>query len=54
MKSKLMPIDGGHGYLKNNSVERYSRDARLIDIGVGTSEVIKMVIGNHILKEGKR
>ena len=44
-------IMGGHGFLKTNPVERYSRDARLLDIGVGTSEVNKMIIGNHILKE---
>ncbi|MBF4692421.1 acyl-CoA dehydrogenase family protein [Fusibacter ferrireducens] len=51
---EAVQIMGGHGYLKTNPVERYSRDARLMDIGVGTSEVIKMVIGNYILKKGKR
>lgn len=51
---EAVQIMGGHGYLKTNPVERYSRDARLLDIGVGTSEVIKMVIGNHILKKGQR
>ncbi|MDK2867585.1 MAG: hypothetical protein PWP51_2864 [Clostridiales bacterium] len=40
---------GGHGYLKNHAVERYQRDGRLIHIGVGTTEVLEMVIGAQIL-----
>ena len=44
-----LQILGGHGYVKNNNVERYARDARLIDIGVGSSEVLKMTVGNIIL-----
>ena len=40
-----LQIFGGHGYMKQNAVERYVRDARLMDIGVGASEVLKMVVG---------
>jgi len=40
---------GGHGYLKTNDVERYYRDGRLLDIGVGTGEVLKLVIGAQVL-----
>lgn len=47
---EAIQIMGGHGYIKNNRVERYYRDGRLLDIGVGTSEVLKMVIGSTILK----
>ena len=43
-------IFGGHGYVKGNPVERYARDGRLMDIGVGTSEVLKMVIGSTVLR----
>ena len=43
-------IFGGHGYVKGNPVERYVRDGRLIDIDVGTSEVLKMVIGSTVLR----
>ena len=43
-------IMGGHGYIWDNKVERYYRDGRLIDIGVGTSEVISMVIESTLLK----
>jgi len=46
---EAIQVMGGHGYLVQNDVERYYRDARLIDIGVGASEVIKMVIGATVL-----
>lgn len=36
--------------MKYNDVERYARDARLLDIGVGTSEVLKMVVGSAVAK----
>ena len=47
---KAVQILGGHGYMKYNDVERYARDARLLDIGVGASEVLKMVIGGAVAK----
>lgn len=47
---KALQIFGGHGYMKYNDVERYARDARLLDIGVGTSEVLKMVVGSAVAK----
>jgi len=47
---KAVQIFGGHGYMKYNDVERYARDARLLDIGVGASEVLKMVIGGAVAK----
>lgn len=47
---EAIQIMGGHGYVRNNEVERLYRDGRLIDIGVGTSEVLNMVIGSTILK----
>ena len=42
-------IFGGHGYMKDNDVERFARDGRLMDIGVGSSEVLKMVVGSTVL-----
>jgi butyryl-CoA dehydrogenase len=47
---KSLQIFGGHGYMKYNAVERYARDARLLNIGVGASEVLKMVIGSAVAK----
>ncbi|SKC86189.1 acyl-CoA dehydrogenase family protein [Maledivibacter halophilus] len=50
---EAMQILGGHGYYKDNDVERYYRDGRLIDIGVGATEVLNMVIGSTILRRYK-
>jgi alkylation response protein AidB-like acyl-CoA dehydrogenase len=48
---KALQIYGGHGYMKHNPVERFVRDARLMDIGVGSSEVLKMVIAGAIARK---
>lgn len=45
---QLMGLDG---YSDEYPVERMARDAKICEIGEGTSEVQKMVIGRHILKE---
>jgi alkylation response protein AidB-like acyl-CoA dehydrogenase len=42
-------IHGGYGYTQEFPVERYLRDAKLLEIGEGTSEVQRMVIARHIL-----
>lgn len=47
---KALQIHGGHGYVKGNPAERYYRDGRLMDIGVGATEVMKQVIGTAALK----
>lgn len=46
---KALQVFGGHGYLKTNNVERYARDGRLMGIGVGASEVLKMAVGSAVL-----
>jgi alkylation response protein AidB-like acyl-CoA dehydrogenase len=38
-------IFGGNGYSRENPVERYLRDAKLLTIGEGTTEVLKMLVG---------
>ncbi len=43
---------GGAGYTKDWPVERYFRDAKLLDIGAGTNEVRRMLIGRELLGEG--
>jgi isovaleryl-CoA dehydrogenase len=40
---------GGAGYTKDWPVERYYRDAKLLDIGAGTNEVRRMLIGREII-----
>ncbi len=42
-------IHGGYGYSSEYPVERIYRDARLMTIGEGTSEVQRMVIARHLL-----
>ena len=46
---EAIQIHGGYGYMKEYEVERYMRDAKLLEIGEGTSEIQKMVIARHIL-----
>lgn len=43
-------IHGGYGYVKDYPVEKYWRDAKLLTIGEGTSEVQRMVIARELLK----
>jgi alkylation response protein AidB-like acyl-CoA dehydrogenase len=42
-------IHGGYGYSREYPVERFYRDARLMTIGEGTSEVMRMVIAKQLL-----
>ncbi|MBU4604037.1 MAG: acyl-CoA dehydrogenase, partial [Proteobacteria bacterium] len=44
-------IHGGYGYMREYPVERYMRDAKLVEIGGGTSEIQKMIIARELLKE---
>ena len=48
--NKSLQIHGGYGYTKEFPVERYLRDAKLCEIGEGTSEIQRLVIGREILK----
>jgi len=40
---------GGAGYTKDWPVERYFRDAKLLDIGAGTNEIRRMLIGRELI-----
>jgi isovaleryl-CoA dehydrogenase len=40
---------GGAGYTKDWPVERYFRDAKLLDIGAGTNEIRRMLIGRELV-----
>ncbi|MDQ0858350.1 acyl-CoA dehydrogenase family protein [Bacillus sp. V2I10] len=46
--NQAIQIHGGYGYMKEYQVERYLRDAKLLEIGEGTSEVQRMVIARQI------
>jgi alkylation response protein AidB-like acyl-CoA dehydrogenase len=44
-------IHGGYGYVEEYHVERYYRDIRLCEIGEGTSEIQRIVIARHLLRD---
>ncbi|MEY2442288.1 MAG: hypothetical protein QOJ46_1714 [bacterium] len=46
-------IHGGYGYSKEYEIERLYRDAPLLLIGEGTSEIQKMVIGRKLIERNK-
>jgi alkylation response protein AidB-like acyl-CoA dehydrogenase len=48
--TRAIQIHGGYGYTKDFPVERYFRDAKLCEIGEGTSEVQRIVISREILR----
>ncbi len=43
-------VHGGYGYVKEYDVERYFRDAKVLEIGEGTSEIQRLVIKRELLK----
>lgn len=46
---KAIQVHGGYGYTKDMPVERYMRDAKLCEIGEGSSEVQRILIARHLL-----
>ena len=46
-----LQIHGAYGFLRENHIERFYRDQRLLQIGEGTSEILKMVISRNILSQ---
>lgn len=47
--NNAVQIHGGYGYVTDYPVERYLRDAKLTEIGEGTSQVQRLVIGRQVL-----
>jgi len=52
--AKAIQIHGGYGFTKDYPVERYYRDARVFTIYEGTSEIQRVVISNHLLKDKRK
>jgi alkylation response protein AidB-like acyl-CoA dehydrogenase len=48
---KAVQIHGGYGYTRDYPVERMMRDAKIYEIGEGTSEIQRVVIARHLLRE---
>jgi butyryl-CoA dehydrogenase len=48
---KAIQVHGGYGYTKDYPVERMMRDSKICEIGEGTSEIQRLVIARHLVKE---
>jgi alkylation response protein AidB-like acyl-CoA dehydrogenase len=48
---EAIQIHGGYGYVREYLVERYLRDAKITEIYEGTSEIQRIVIARHLLKD---
>jgi alkylation response protein AidB-like acyl-CoA dehydrogenase len=48
--TEAIQIHGGYGYIREYNVERFFRDAKILEIGEGTSEVQRIIISREILK----
>ena len=48
--TEAIQILGGYGYVHEFSVERFFRDAKILEIGEGTSEIQRIIISREILK----
>src|SRR5437870_4597307 len=51
---QAIQIHGGYGYVKEYAVERFYRDARVMEIYEGASEIQRLVIARSLLKDGVR
>lgn len=49
--TQAIQVMGGAGYTDEHPVERMFRDAKVCEIGEGTSEIQKIVIGRHLVEE---
>jgi alkylation response protein AidB-like acyl-CoA dehydrogenase len=49
--NEAVQIFGGYGFIKDFPVEKFYRDVKLLTIGEGTSEVQRIVIARHLLKD---
>ena len=49
--NQALQIHGGYGYTKDFPIERFFRDAKLLDIGAGTNEIRRILIARELLAE---
>lgn len=49
--TEAIQVHGGFGYVKEYDVERFFRDAKVLEIGEGTSEIQRLIIMRELLKE---
>jgi short/branched chain acyl-CoA dehydrogenase len=46
--NEALQIYGAHGLMKENPIERFYRDQRILEIGEGKSEILRIVIARHL------
>ncbi|MGI0151886.1 MAG: acyl-CoA dehydrogenase family protein, partial [Thermoplasmata archaeon] len=44
--------NGGYGYMRDLPLERLARDAKLLEIGAGTSEIRRLLVARELLGPG--
>ena len=49
--TEAIQVHGGYGYVKEFDVERFFRDAKVLEIGEGTSEIQRLIIFRELLNE---
>jgi isovaleryl-CoA dehydrogenase len=50
--NQALQIHGGYGYMVEFPINRFYRDAKLFEIGAGTSEIRRIVIADEIIRRG--
>ncbi|MBM4452448.1 MAG: acyl-CoA dehydrogenase [Chloroflexi bacterium] len=50
---QAVQLHGGYGLMKDFRIERFYRDQRLLEIGEGTSEILRIVIARHVGVAGR-
>ncbi len=49
---EAVQIHGGYGYMRDLPLERLARDAKLLEIGAGTSEIRRLIVARELLGPG--
>ena len=49
--TEAIQVHGGYGYVREYDVERFFRDAKILEIGEGTSEIQRLIISREILRD---
>ena len=46
---EAIQVHGGYGYMRDLPLERLARDAKLLEIGAGTSEIRRLIVARELL-----
>jgi isovaleryl-CoA dehydrogenase len=50
--NEALQVHGGYGYMMEYAINRFYRDAKLYEIGAGTSEIRRLIIGQELVSRG--